>query len=76
MTPKTLCGFIEQACRCILPEGHEPPHVCDCAGSFAYDEDKFFVYAFPQTPDTVSEAEAVAYAAELRAQGPVWPVSS
>jgi hypothetical protein len=37
------CGTVEAACVCSLPLRHDGPHVCDCGGSWHFDNDGEFV---------------------------------
>lgn len=40
-----ICGLREAMCECVLPSGHDGPHVCDagCGGSWDFDASGEFV---------------------------------
>lgn len=69
------CGAVEARCRCVLPPGHETPHVCACGGSYAHDADGRLerVYAFPPPYEgglRLTQEQAIAKANEYVQGGP------
>lgn len=69
------CGVIQYRCVCILPHGHETPHVCDCGGSYHRVGDRLKVYALPPgDPGYVSlnEEEAISLANRCATEGPIF----
>lgn len=49
-----VCGAEVSRCRCGRAPGHEPPHACDCGGSWTGEDDSFVPVTFPRDP--VAEA--------------------
>lgn len=38
MTDQTLCCDVIEACICDLGIDHDGPHICDCGGSWEFDD--------------------------------------
>jgi hypothetical protein len=38
MTQLTKCGSVEASCVCVLPDGHDAHHHCECGGEWFYDD--------------------------------------
>ncbi len=45
-----VCGEEATRCQCVLPPMHEPPHSCDCGGSWVGEigTDTFRVVTYPE----------------------------
>lgn len=67
------CGVSESYCLCVLPSGHETPHVCCCGGSYRRDGDTLYIYALPPAIPYHEEfdttEEAIVYANERAREG-------
>lgn len=69
------CYTAQSRCLCILPEGHETPHVCGCGGSFLLRENgELVVYALPSgSPDIrITQEEAIEVANAAARNGPLF----
>jgi hypothetical protein len=72
----TPCWDREEGCLCILPKGHETPHVCECGGSYSKGPEGFQAYAMPPgtgpgTYTCLTEEQAIEKANEMVRQGPL-----
>lgn len=71
----SVCGVVESQCSCILPPGHETPHVCACGGSYREDDGgELVVYALPPmlNPDRrITQEQAIADANRYAQRGPL-----
>lgn len=47
MSDEVVCGNVAEACHCISLTDHEGPHICDCLGSWTWDEDRLVPVTFP-----------------------------
>lgn len=45
-----VCGVEAGRCQCVQPPAHEPPHGCDCGGSWVGEigTDTFRVVTYPE----------------------------
>lgn len=74
LEPATCCTA-QSRCLCILPEGHETPHVCGCGGSFLLRENgELVVYALPSGSPSyrLSQEQALVKANEVARTGPLF----
>lgn len=44
-------------CTCVLPPGHETPHVCLCGGGWMVTTDRLLIYEWAGGPDIIRENE-------------------
>lgn len=46
--PEKKCDGWIASCFCVLPDGHDGPHECDCGGSWLVTDDgDFEIHALP-----------------------------
>jgi hypothetical protein len=47
LEPEIVCNAKENQCHCVLELEHKGPHICECKGSWLWEDGEFITYRLP-----------------------------